>query len=128
VNARQTSVIERLLAEYAEQQEALANISDALEKTKTKLMEYLEKNSLDTVTVGDEEDITKVTIVRPTKLVFDESGLESALTKPQWSSITKRVVDKKALEDAVARGKIDISVVEQNSKEVGTKPYLKITR
>jgi hypothetical protein len=69
-----------------------------------------------------------VTVVRPTRLEFNEAGLEKALSEALWRQVTKRVLDKKALEDAVSRGKIDISVVSENSKEVATKPYLKITR
>ena len=75
----------------------------------------------------DEIFITKVTIVRPTSIEIDEEGLKKAITASQWKAITTLSLDKKKLEDHVARGKIDIDIVAKNSTEKPKKPYLKIT-
>ena len=127
MNTRQIESIERLVDEYHEISSDMAKLDERLAKIKATLMEKLEASELETITVGEEGAEVKVTIVRPTTLKINEDTLESALTKPQWKSITKQVIDKKALEDAVVRGKIDAIVVSDHTKEVASKPYLRIT-
>lgn len=127
MNSRQLATVESLLNEHLSLNETIADLQKQLEKVKEKIFKHLEDNELETLTVGEEGDEIKVTIVRPTTLKFDEEGLKESLSSAQWKSVTKQVVDKKALEDAVVRGKIDPSVVADNSKEVASKPYLRIT-
>lgn len=127
MNNRQIQSIQTLIDEYYEANEQLATLEKKIAEVKEKLMEKLENSELETITVGEVGAEVKVTIVRPTTLKIDEAGLESALTKPQWKLVTKQVVDKKALEDAVVRGKIDANIVAENSKEVASRPYLRIT-
>lgn len=128
MNARQTSAIEKLLEEQYEFAQQIADLEAQLKKVKDKIFKHLEDNALETLTVGEEGDTTKVTIVRPHSLVIDEDGLFSELSASQLKLVTKKILDKKALEDAIVRGKIDESVLTNNSKEVANKPYLKITR
>lgn len=127
MNTQQIQHIERLALEHLETAMKIAELQERLDTIKTKLMEKLENAELETITVGEGSDEIKVTIVRPTTLKIDENGLKEALPKTVWNSITKTSVDKKALEDAVVRGKIDPTVVADNSKEVASKPYLRIT-
>lgn len=127
MNKKQIEVLEDLVNDYYEVQEQLADLEKSLNIIKEKLMKRLEDAELETITLGEEGAEVKVTIVRPTTLKLNEAGLEKSLSSGQWTQITKRVVDKKALEDAVARGKIDPSVVADNSNEVASKPYLRIT-
>lgn len=128
MNTRQIEVVQRLVDRHKAIKEEMSALQEELEAVNESLMEKLEANELETLTLDDKEENTvKVTIVRPTQLKIDEVGLEKALTKSQWSSVTKTVVDKKALEDAVVRGKIDATVVADHTKEVKAKPYLRIT-
>lgn len=127
MNSRQLATVESLLNEHLHLNETIADLQKQLEKVKEKIFKHLEDNELETLTVGEDGDEIKVTIVRPTTLKFDEEGLKESLSPTQWKSVTKQVVDKKALEDAVVRGKIEPSVVADNSKEVASKPYLRIT-
>ena len=120
------AMLEKLAEEIKINQEKIAGCEKEIEDAKKKIFESLEKNELETVVIGENE--IKITIVRPTTLKFDEEGLKSSLSESQWRQITKTVLDKKALEDAVARGKIEISIVGENSKEVASKPYLRITQ
>jgi hypothetical protein len=123
-----TEAIKRLAEEHFRLKGLIEKHEEQLTENHQRIRELLERQEVETVTVGEEDDTIKVTVVRPTRLEFNEAGLEKALSEALWRQVTKRVLDKKALEDAVSRGKIDISVVSENSKEVATKPYLKITR
>ena len=127
MNTKQIESIERLLEEHHAIADEMTLLDERLTKVKKTLMEKLESAELETLTVGEEGSEIKVTIVRPTTLKLNEAGLEKDLSSAQWKLITKKVVDKKALEDAVVRGKIDPTVVADNSNEVASKPYLRIT-
>lgn len=126
VTSRQREAIRNLVEEYKEATSELEAIQATIDKLKERLMTKLQDAELETITVGEGEEV-KVTIVRPTTLKIDEEGLKEALSPSLWKSVTKQVIDKKALEDAVVRGKIEASVVADNSKEVAAKPYLRIT-
>ena len=127
MNTKQIESIERLLEEHHAIADEMTLLDERLTKVKKTLMEKLESAELETLTVGEEGSEIKVTIVRPTTLKLNEAGLEKDLSSAQWKLITKKVVDKKAFEDAVVRGKIDPTVVADNSNEVASKPYLRIT-
>ena len=124
---RQLDSIAKLVEEHKEISQHISELTASLDAVKAKLMEKLEANELETLTIGEEGEEVKVTIVRPTTLKVDEVGLEKALTFNQWANITKVVVDKKALEDSVVRGMIDAATVAQHTKEVASRPYLRIT-
>lgn len=120
--------IERLLGKIQELEESLRIAQDQLGSAKEELIALLEKHGVDSIETVIDEAPVKVTIVRPTQLKLDELGIEKSVSDSIWRSITKRVIDKKALEDAVSRGKVEPYIVSKNSKEVATKPYLRITR
>jgi len=128
MNGSTKGAIERLLDLQRDTKASLTDLQEVLDATNAKIFSYLEANSIETITVGEKGEQTKATIVRPTQLKIDEDGLQSALSDAIWKLVTKRVIDKKALEDAVARGKVEPEVISTHSKEVATKPYLRITR
>jgi len=128
MNHQTEKAIQRLVIEIQSSSEEVANWQKQLDDSKIELMSLLEKHELDTIDVEVREEETKVTIVRPSQLKIDEEGLEDAVSEAIWRSITKRVIDKKALEDAVAKGKVEAITVSKHSKEVATKPYLRITK
>ena len=127
MNKKQTEAINSLL-EYHQEITEKRNLLDAeIQGIKEQIMKTMESEGLETLLVGEDDKQHKVTIVRPSVLKLDEEGLENALSKAQWKLITKQTIDKKALENAVVRGKIDPLIVSENSKEVPSKPYLRIT-
>ena len=128
MNHQTEKAIERLVVEINSASAEIANWQTQLDEAKIELMSLLEKHELDTIDVEVREEETKITIVRPSQLKIDEEGLEDAVSEAIWRSITKRVIDKKALEDAVAKGKVEAVTVSKHSKEVATKPYLRITK
>lgn len=128
MNYKTENAIEDLLDEIDFHQQEADMHSDKVAKAKESLFALLEKHELETIKVGEDGSSTKVTIVRPTSMEFNEEGLKESVSDSVWRQITKLVLDKKALEDAVARGKVSVDIVAQNSKEVAKKPYLKITK
>ena len=128
MNHQTEKAVERLVVEINSASTEIANWQTQLDEAKIELMSLLEKHELDTIDVEVREEQTKITIVRPSQLKIDEEGLEDAVSEAIWRSITKRVIDKKALEDAVAKGKVEAVTVSKHSKEVATKPYLRITK
>ena len=128
MNYQTENAIEDLLDEIDFHQQEADMHANKVSKAKEALFALLEKHELETVKVGEEGASTKVTIVRPTTMEFNEDGLKKSVSDSVWRQITKLVLDKKALEDAVARGKVSVDIVADNSKEVPKKPYLKITK
>lgn len=128
MNYKTENAIEDLLEEIDFHQQEADMHSDKVAKAKESLFALLEKHELETIKVGEDGSSTKVTIVRPTSMEFNEEGLKESVSDSVWRQITKLVLDKKALEDAVARGKVSVDIVAENSKEVAKKPYLKITK
>lgn len=127
MNHQTKKMLEQLIEEMKIQQGKIVDLEHEVAKAKKKIFDALENNELDTITIGESESETKITIVRPTSLKFNEEKLKEKLSDKQWRQITKSVIDKKAIEDAVARGTIDISIISANSVEVASKPYLRIT-
>jgi len=128
MNYQTERAIEDLLDDIDFHQQEADVHEKRVSEAKEALFALLEKHELETIKVGEEGESAKVTIVRPTSMEFDEAGLKDAVSETVWRHITKLVLDKKALEDAVARGKVSVETVAQHSKEVAKKPYLKITR
>lgn len=128
MNYKTENAIGDLLDEIDFHQQEADMHSDKVAKAKESLFALLEKHELETIKVGEDGSSTKVTIVRPTSMEFNEEGLKESVSDSVWRQITKLVLDKKALEDAVARGKVSVDIVAENSKEVAKKPYLKITK
>lgn len=68
-----------------------------------------------------------VTKVEAVVLVTEEDPLKKRLGARLWDRVTVKKLDKSKLEDAIARGEVDPTVVAQCSKEVPRKPYVKLT-
>lgn len=128
MNYQTEQAIERLLIEIESAEEEAQNWQAQVDKSKAELFALMEKHDLSTIEVEIQEEGQRATIVRPTQLKIDEQALQDAVSEAIWRTITKRVIDKKALEDAVTRGKVEAETVSKHSKEVATKPYLRITR
>ena len=127
MNSQSLASLKQWAEEIIKKKEEIALLEKEISQKQEKVFETLEKNELETIVVGESESEIKITIVRPSTLKFKEDALQEQLSAKQWRQITKTVIDKKAVEDAVARGIVDISVISKNSSEVASKPYLKIT-
>ena len=119
--------ISALKVEVSEREELRKQLEEKLIKLLEADLYPLSESFMLQEKYDEEVFITKVTVVRPTSIDIDEEGLKNELKPSQWKAITTLSLDKKKLEDNVARGKIDIDVVAKNSTEKPKKPYLKIT-
>ena len=128
MNYQTEEAFKRLLVEIQTAEEEVQDWQAQVDKSKAELFALMEKHDLSTIEVEIQEEGQRATIVRPTQLKIDEQALQDAVSEAIWRTITKRVIDKKALEDAVTRGKVEAETVSKHSKEVATKPYLRITR
>ena len=66
-------------------------------------------------------------MVQGTKVIIDDEQLKRDVGTTVWNRITRRVIDNALLEDAIATGKIDQSIVAGASSEVPMRAYVKIT-
>lgn len=68
------------------------------------------------------------TLVEGTRLILDEPKLKKTLGAAKFKKVTKEVLDRSLLDDAIHRGAVAASDVAKCSEEVSNKPYVKITR
>jgi hypothetical protein len=80
-----------------------------------------------TCTITDDYSTIQATVVKGTRLKIDEDRLKKNLGATMWAKVTKRVLDKAKLEDAIARGAVSPVDVATCSEEVPNKTYVKLT-
>jgi hypothetical protein len=90
------------------------------------------QKSGDTTLVAYDSDTLPITAVMGTLVEseveeIDQERLKKALGATTWNKLTTASLDKKKLQDAMARGLVDPNVVAQCSSPVKRKPYIKIT-
>jgi hypothetical protein len=69
----------------------------------------------------------KATIVAGSRIVCDESALKKRLGVRMWDRVTMKKLDKAKLEEAIAQGEVDATIVAACSEEVPNKVYVKPT-
>jgi hypothetical protein len=119
--------LDKWLTELVELKEEIAALESNKKDLETKILTLLEADETTTIEWEHNGKLAKATAVYSSTLKIDEDGLKDALTPAQWRSVTQRVLDQRALEDKVARGQIDVSVVAKNTTEVPRKPFIKVT-
>lgn len=67
-------------------------------------------------------------VVRKTNVKINEESLKKALGADVWRKVTKTVLDKPRLEEAVTNGLVDPVVVAAHSDVVTVKPYVLLTK
>jgi hypothetical protein len=70
----------------------------------------------------------KATVVRGNITTYNEAGLKKALGAATWNKITKKVLDRPKLEQAVNDGEIDINVVAAHAEVKPKKPYVSFSK
>lgn len=68
-----------------------------------------------------------VTQVEQSRVVIDESRLKKCLGAPVFNKITKRVLDKELLQDAITRKEVDPVKVAQCSEEIRSRPFIRMS-
>jgi hypothetical protein len=70
-------------------------------------------------------DVGKLSIVESSTLQIDEAMLKKKIGAKMWEKISRRLLDKKLLEDRIAIGEIDPTVVAGCATEVPRSRYLR---
>lgn len=91
------------------------------------LVQALAEAGLKTTTVVDGDKQYKMTFVANDRVSLDEEGLKKALPAKLWKRVTKEVLDRKKLEDAVNSGEVTPEIVGAYTSVSRTKPYIRFT-
>jgi hypothetical protein len=119
--------IDDWLSELASITEEVKELTDEKKALQNKIITFLEDNESSTVEWELDGRPSKATVVYSSVLKFDEEGLADALSTHLWNSVSSRKLDQKKLEDKIARGSIDATLVAEHSDEVPRTPYIKIS-
>lgn len=120
--------IDSFIAEVVALKRQMEQIDARRRELEQKIMSMLESTGSSALEwKADDGSTGRVSVVRSSEIVYDDAGIKAGVTPAVWRSITKPVIDSKALEDRIARGIVPIELVAENSYEKPRKPYLRIT-
>jgi hypothetical protein len=96
------------------------------EQSEAALVGYLQENRRKQVMLEQGAGhYLKVNMVVGERVVIDETKLKKAIGARAFNKLTHRVLDKKLLESAVARGEVDATVLAIASEVKPNKAYLR---
>lgn len=128
-------LIKRLRSLKANQAECELEIRGNKDPKKGEITEGLQpqivglfrKRGIKTRTIDEGAIAITATLVAGSEEVIDPAKLKKALGAAKWGKVTTLVLDKKKLQDAMARGLVDPNIVASCSETVDRAPYIKIT-
>lgn len=120
--------IDTWLTELADLKDEIAEKDERRKELESKIIEYLDGNETSAIEWEHYGKSAKASVVRSSTIKIDEEGLLAELPARTVTAITTRVIDRKALEDKVARGQIDVNLVAKYTDEVAKKPYVRVTK
>lgn len=109
---------------------ALKELEEQKKAMAAKIIGHLEAKGVNKAVVtaaGTSDETLRATVVRAETTTIDEERLIGDLTSEQLDMVLVEVIDKGRLEDAMARGDIDPSLVTDCSTMTPKKPYLKVS-
>jgi hypothetical protein len=113
--------IKKTLKEAEEQR-----VGKHLDGVEVQLAALMEEWGVNTASVTLDGVKITGTLVKGSTINIDQERLKRALGAQGWQNITTRVLDKAKLEDAMAKGLVDATVVAQCSVETPKRPYITI--
>lgn len=119
---------DKALVEAAQLKSDIKQMEEDLTDVQTDLIEWLDDKNQKTLSVSTASGKVKGTVVRGSRMVLDESRLKKLLGARLFNKATKRVIDKKKLEDLIARSEIQALDVAACTDENFNRPYIKITK
>jgi ATP-dependent helicase YprA (DUF1998 family) len=108
---------------YQEARKDLELHQREVEAHQARIIDLLRRRGIKTHTFGK----TKVTMVRPETMTFDENGLRKALGAKVFNKLTTAKLDRKKLEKAIESGEIDPVVVAQNTTLILQNTHIRVT-
>jgi hypothetical protein len=116
-----------LVGSFAELQQAAVEATNAFESVRKTLAAEMEDQQIKTHEVQDGGKIYRATFLQATTPVVDEEGLEKELGSTVYEKFTKRVLDRKALEEAMEHGEVDPFVVGKHITERKNRPSVRFS-
>lgn len=104
-------------------QEAAALAEEFVRSSKAHLIKLMEERQLSTVPFED----ARVTVVHAERIKVDTEALIHSVGRRNWNKMTKRVFDRKALEECLRLGTVDAGAVLPHIEIKQGDPYLRIT-
>ena len=98
----------------------------AYKKASKAFLVALADNDMDTMTTEWRDLRITGTKVESSTLKIDEDGLAEAVGSQKWVTISKRVLDKQLLEDAVVKDRVSPTLLADHSTEVPRAPYIRV--
>jgi hypothetical protein len=118
----------QLVGRLAHAKRALADAEAEVRSVQSTLIAAMQESDERTVTGEDDGQVVTGTLVEPTKIVIDEKRLKKTIGATTFRKVTKEVLDKTKLENAVKEGLVDMKDVATSSDEVPIAAHVKITR
>lgn len=104
--------------------EQIAKLEAELAEKKSEALIFVEATGEPSISY----DNAKFTKVQSTKAVMDEDELKNRVGTATFTTISKRVVDKKLLEASIQKGKVTAKDVADVTTISKNKAYLKVTK
>jgi hypothetical protein len=116
---------EALVADYLDAKAARDKAQDKLDELSERLIKQMEQDQRKSITWRDGKTIRTITYVQGHTTIIDEVGLRRKLTAKVFDRYTKRVLDRKKMEEAMDTGEVDHVVVASYVTQRPNKPFLK---
>ena len=116
-----------LVQSFAELSQAAADAQTAFESVRKVLAAEMEDQQIKTHEVQDGGKIYRATFLQAVIPVIDEGGLEDELGSEVFEKYTKRILDRKALEDAMEHGEVDPLIVGKHVTERKNRPSVRFS-
>ncbi len=124
---REAQAVDPLFQDYLDAKAAADRADAHLKLLQRALLERMEEKQQKTIAVTRNGVKQQVTYVKRETHEIDEKGLRKKLTAKVFDKYTKKVLDRKAMEQAMEEGVIDPMVVAPFVSEKDSAPYLRYT-
>ena len=118
--------VRQLLLDLHQAKVKREEVEMAYKKASKAFLAALADNNMDTMTTEWRDLRITGTKVESSTLKIDEDGLAEAVGSQKWVTISKRVLDKQLLEDAVVKDRISPTLLADHSTEVPRTPYVRV--
>jgi len=119
--------LDLLVQSFAELSQQAVEAQNAFESVRKVLASEMEGQQVKTHEVQAGGKIYRATFQQATTHVIDEAGLEDELGTETYERYTKRVLDRKALEEGMENGEVDPFAVGKHVTERKNKPSVRFS-
>ena len=116
-----------LVQSFAELSQRAADATNAFEAVRKTLAQEMENEQIKTHEVQDGGKVYRATFLQAVIPVIDEGALEDELGTEVFDRYTKRVLDRKALEEAMENGELDPLTVGKHITERKNRPSVRFS-